>query len=110
MDKAKKEHLWPPLLKYYSEQNAGRPTRLGVFESGDGDLNDLWIEDGLPLTGIDVDPKNIAPTIEIVLGNYTHVVKAVRSVEIRLSADGEEDGLNVTDLGGKTTILRFEND
>lgn len=106
MNAATKQHNWTNFLKYYSEQNVGRPTRLGVFENG----NDFWIEDGLPLTGIDVDDHNDAPTVEIMLGDdLTHTIKDARSIKMSLSLDESNDGLDITDAEGKTTILRFEN-
>lgn len=106
MSEAKKQHIWTRFLNYYGEQNKNRPTRLGVFENG----NDFWIEDGLPLTGIDVDTHGGMPTVEIMLGdNFTHTIKDAKNVKITFSPDENNDGLDITDAEGKTTILRFEN-
>lgn len=78
-------------------------------------MQDYWLEDGLPLTGIDVDShdEHQGPTVEIMLGSdekghMTHVVKDARFVRIVLSASGETDGLDIEDSEGKTTVLRFE--
>lgn len=106
MSEAKKQHTWTRFLNYYGEQNNNRPTRLGVFENG----NDLWIEDGLPLTGIDVDTHGEMPTVEIMLGDdLTHTIKNAKNVKISFSLDENNDGLDITDAEGRTTILRFEN-
>lgn len=100
-----KKYTWTNFLQYYSEQNIGRPTRVGVFDNG----NDYWLEDGLLLTGIDFDSHD--NTIEILLGDVmTHTVKNVKTVKISFSLDEINDGLDITDSEGKTTILRFEED
>lgn len=90
-------------LQFYGEQNAGRPTRLGVFDRG----NDYWLEDGLPLTGIDFDRRKNA--IQIMLNNeITHTISDVRKVQASFSLDEINDGLDITDAEQRTTILRFE--
>ncbi|MDM7921437.1 MAG: DUF5335 family protein [Pyrinomonadaceae bacterium] len=104
MTDAKQQHQWASMLKFFSEQNFGRLTRLGVFEGG----NDFWLESGLPLTGIDVDVHAGRQTVEIVLGDFTHITKDVKAVKFILSHTGEEDGVDVEDFDGKTTVLRFE--
>lgn len=104
MNMVKRELYWSKFLKDFSEQNGNRPSRLGVFEDG----NDYWIEDGLPFTGIDMDTHSERPTIEIMLKDFTHTVKNVRNLKMYLSLDGDDDGLDITDVEDKTTILRFE--
>ena len=112
----KQQHNWSAFLNFFSEQNRTRPTRLGVFENERNAVTDYWIEDGLPLAGIDVDASGKdAPTVEIMLGDnakdarhMTHVVKNARTVKIIMSASGEEDGLEIEDAEGRTTFLRFE--
>jgi hypothetical protein len=80
-------------------------------------MNDLWLEDGMPLTGIDIDAHGQdAPNIEIMLGDnatpgephLTHVVKGARFVKIVLSASGDADALEIERGDGRTTILQFE--
>lgn len=105
MNAATQQHNWTHFLKFYSEQNKGRATRIGVFENE----NDYWLENGLPLVGIDVDTHGEMPTIEIMLGNFTHTIRKVKDIKLLLSFNGDEDGLDVTDAESKTTILRFEN-
>jgi hypothetical protein len=106
MNEATKQNPLTEFLKFYTEQNKGRSTRLGVFENG----NDFWLEDGLPLAGVDTDTHGESPTIEIMLGNdFTHTVKGAKSIKIHFNFDENSDGLDITDTEGKTTILRFEN-
>jgi hypothetical protein len=119
MNATTKQHNWTAFLKLFSEQNNNRPTRLGVYKREFDTEIDYWIEDNLPLAGIDVDaPNDGAPTIEIMLGDaakpdshhLTHAVAEARFVKIVLSVAGSEaDGLEIEDAAGKTTVLRFEN-
>ncbi|HNQ14900.1 MAG TPA: hypothetical protein PKM58_05005 [Pyrinomonadaceae bacterium] len=101
----KKTFSWTGFVRQYGEQNKGRPTRLGIFEAG----NDYWIEDGLPLTGIDFDTGS-GVTTQIMLGEgMTHTIPDTRSVRISFSATEMNDGLDITGGDGKTTVLRFED-
>lgn len=119
MNATTKQHDWTKFLKLFCEQNNNRRTRLGVFEkTADGGTTDYWVEEGLPLRGIDVDAHGEdKPTIEIMLGDaaengsphLTHTVNDARTVKIVLSAGAEADGLEIEDSTGKTTVLRFEN-
>ena len=103
MNKAEKQHIWQNFLTFYGEQNLRRPTRIGVFERE----TDYWLENGLPLLGLDIDTKDKLPTIEIMLENFTHTIKNARKISMHFSLDGQEDGLDVTDAEGGVTILRF---
>jgi hypothetical protein len=105
---SKQQHNWMKQLEVFNETYIGRPTRLDVIEDGNGERDDLWIEDGLPFQGVDVDLRNDPPGLEMMLGQYTHNIDNVRRLELHFSLDGSDDGLNVTDHAGKTTILRFE--
>ena len=89
-------------LKLFSEQNGGRPTRLGVFEGEPGAMTELWIEDNLPLAGIDFELGDAAEHGSL---HFTHTVADARFVKIVLSANG----CDIEDSQGKTTVLRFEN-
>jgi hypothetical protein len=118
MNKTETQHNWSAFLKLFSRQNQNRPTRIGVFEGEPGAMTDYWVEDGLPLTGIDVDTGGSdAPSVEIMLGNMekpdspalTHTIAKARFIKIVLSAGGESDGLDIENEDGRTTILRFEN-
>ena len=79
------------------------------FEREGNVVTDYWIEDGLPLLGIDIEPADGLPAIEVLLEGYSHSIDAARSLHVHFSHDAEEDGLDITDDHGKTTILRFEN-
>lgn len=119
MDTTARQPNWTKFLKLFGEQNNNRRTRLGVFEKAAGGATiDYWIEDELPLAGIDADARGKDfPTVEIMLGDaeesgshhLTRVVGGARTMKIILSADGKTDGLEIEDAEGKTTILRFEN-
>ena len=105
-NKENKQLSWTIFLRFYSNHNIGRITRLGVFENG----NDYWIEDGLPLNGIDYETHDDSLNIQIMLGDeLTHTIKNVKNVKINFSLDEINDGLDLTDKEGVTTILRFEN-
>ena len=110
MNATKTQHTWATFLKFYSEQNEGRKTRLGVFENAGDVVNDYWIEDGLPLSGIDIDVNGELPTIEVMLGSYSHSVSNAKSLQVHYSLEGDEDGVDITGDDGKTTVLRFEKD
>lgn len=109
MSAVKKQHEWAKFLEFFSEQNAGRPTRIGVFETVGDTVNDYWLEDGLPLVGIDMDTSSKQPSIQIIVGSMTHEVKHVLKVVFRLGINGDEDGIDVVNTEGQTTILRFES-
>lgn len=105
METAKRSR-WEDFLRYYGERNEGRATRLGVFENG----NDYWLEDGLLLTGVDIDGHTDAATVQIMLGHFTHTVRGVSHLTFHLSNDGNSDGLDVTDAEGRVAMLRFEKE
>ena len=108
MNSVKTRHSWEVFLKFYSEQNKGSKTRRGVFEREGDVTNDYWIEDGLALVGIDLDPNGELPTVEILLEGYSHSISGVRSLDVHYSQAAGDDGLDITDLLGKTTLFRFE--
>ena len=116
--KTRPRHNWTTFLKLFTEENQGRKTRTAVFEGTPEAMSDYWLEEGLPLVGIDVDPDGTdGPDIEIMLQNQpnctplnmTHTVKGARFVKIILSASGDADGLEVDNGRGETTILHFQN-
>src|SRR5687768_1998226 len=99
MNTAAKQHIWKNFLTFYGEQNSGRATRLGVFEGE----NDYWLENGLPLIGLDIDTHGEMPTVEIMLENFTHTIKNAQKLKINFSRNGSDDGLDITDAEGRTT-------
>jgi Family of unknown function (DUF5335) len=109
MNGQKPEHEWNKYLRFFSEQNEGRPTRLGVFEPNSGAAADYWLECGLPLVGVDLDTTGGALTLQIIAGSLTHEVKNAVKVTYQITAAGDEDGLDVLDADGRLTVLRFEN-
>lgn len=108
MNSAKTQHKLEGFLNFYSKQNEGRKTRLGVFERQGDVVTDYWLEDGLALTGVDFDPNGELPTVEILFKGYSHSIAEVVSLNAHYAHTVENDGLDITDAHGKTTILRFE--
>lgn len=105
MSATARHHQWKAFLNLFTESNRGRPTRLGTFENG----NDLWLEAGLGFEGLDMDDRDEFPSVQIVLEGYQRVVDNVREIVFRLGR-GEEDGVDIVDLDGDTTVLRFETE
>lgn len=108
MNNDKRQKEWPKYLRFFSEQNAGRPTRLGVFERNGDTVNDYWLENGLLLAGIDVDTKRRRPSVQIMVGELNHVVNDAVKLVFHFSLSGDEDGLGISTAEGQTTVLRFE--
>ncbi len=109
MNATKRHANWVDFLKYFSETNRNRETRIGLFETVSDVTNDYWLENGLPLLGIDLDTENGTTVVEIMLERYTHVVRGVRTIRPIYSFDGTEDGIDFIGPGETTTILRFES-
>jgi hypothetical protein len=108
MNKPKIDQEWSKYLKFFSEQNIGRRTRLGVFER-DGDVvSDYWLESGEAFAGVDIDTSGSRRAIQILVGEMEHAVVDPQVCKFILTCSGEEDGLDITDLEGRTTVLRFE--
>jgi hypothetical protein len=99
---------WSTFLKEYSERNEGKPTRIGVFEVGEGFSNDYWIEDGLPLVGLDAYPDRDKKRIDILFENYTHSIDDVAEVRC-IDGPVNDQGLDIADKHGRITHLRFED-
>ncbi len=102
-------------VEEFNRQNKARPSRLGIIKPGDR-MEDYWLEDGLPFAAIGLETEGDgAPVVEIMLGaegeagrSVTHTVARVNTVTLRLTDDGSDDGLDVEDAEGATTLLRFE--
>lgn len=109
MNATKPQHNWMNFLKYYSEANRNRQTRIGLFEKLSDVTTDYWLENGLPLLGIDLDTENGTMVVEIMLERYTHVVRGFRTIRPIYSIDGTEDGIDFIGPGETATILRFES-
>jgi hypothetical protein len=98
---------WPAFLKSYGSRNAGRPTRLGVFGTSDGVTDDYWLEDGLPLVGLDIAPKGGRTEVEIFLESFTHSIADATGL-VSIEDEGKEQGIDIAGADGKTTVMRFE--
>ena len=98
---------WRAFLQSYGSRNAGRPTRLGVFDTHDGVTDDYWLEDGLPLVGLDSAPKGSTTAVEIFLDSFTHSIEDATEL-ISVEGDGKEQGIDICGADGKTTVMRFE--
>jgi len=110
MNTKAKLHDWMEQITLFSTENVGRPTRLGVFEPLNYGLNDYWLEDRLPLNGIDVDQHDGEATITIHLDGYTYRVPRAKRINLHYSVDGTDDGFDVVDAAGRTSVLRFETE
>jgi hypothetical protein len=108
MNATKLQHDWDKYLEFYSAQNRGRPTRLGLFEPSSGAVSDYWIECGVPFAGINLSTDGNTPVVRIMVGTLTHEVRNVVKMSSHLTASGDEDGLDVLDADGRLTVLRFE--
>ncbi len=108
MTVVKKQHKWASFLRFFSTENSGRKTRLGVFESSGEIMEDYWLECGLPLSDVEIDSRSERPTIRISVGELKHEVRDAVKLAFQFSLSGEEDGIDITDVHGRQTILRFE--
>lgn len=99
---------WAKYLKFFTDQNIGRPTRLGVFERTGDSVIDYWIESGLPFKGVDLDASGDSRSLQILIGNMGHVVNEPQQFKLVLTLAGDEDGIDITDADGRITVLRFE--
>jgi hypothetical protein len=108
MSTAKQEHEWSRVLQFFSEQNSQRPTRLGIFEPNHTAAADYWIECGLPFNGIVVEAQSDRLDLQLIVGTLDHTVKNVVKVSWQMTASGDEDGIDILDADGRTTVLRFE--
>src|SRR5690348_12568462 len=93
---------WKEFLQSFATRHRGARTRLGVFEIHDGVVNDLWIEDELPLTGIDIDTKDGRRTIGISFENYRHSIENVATIT-EVGSEDLSTGLDIKDDDGNTT-------
>ena len=108
MNATKLQHDWDQFLEFYTAENIGRPTRLGVFEPSSGAVADYWLECGVPFGGINLSTDGNTAVIRLIVGTITHEVRNVVKLSSHLTAIGDEDGLDVLDCAGRMTVLRFE--
>jgi hypothetical protein len=97
----------------FGTRNSLRPTRLEVLGPTKEVESDFWLEDGLLLSGIDLDlDGKCGPYIEIMLqsqaqNHMTHSIAAVKRVEVETN-QGIDDSLEIEDAAGTVTIMHFE--
>ena len=99
-------------LKDFGNRNNLRPTRLEVLGPAKDVESDFWLEDGLHLSGIDLELDGSGPCIEIMLQSHaqnhmTHSIAAVKRVELETN-QGIDESLEIEDAAGTVTIMRFE--
>lgn len=109
---------WQSDLAAFSKRNNLRPTRLEVLGSGLEVESDFWLENGLLLTGIDLDPDGErGPYVQIMLqapaaasaNHITHTVAGVKRLELE-TTDGRDAALEIEDGEGRVTIMHFESE
>lgn len=114
---------WLPYFDEFNERNRLRPTRLEIIgvdgAAPDSRLScetDFWMENGLPLVGISLEPTGEgSPRIEVMLGgetvnpsaHMTHTVSGAQRVIRTLDESGRECELELEDEDGAVTILHF---
>jgi hypothetical protein len=100
-------------LVAFGARNNLRPTRLEVLGPTKDPESDFWLEDGLLLSGIDLDLDGICgPHIQIMLesqaqNHLTHSIADVKRVDLETN-QGIDESLEIEDAAGTVTIMRFE--
>ena len=107
---------WQSDLAAFGKRNNMRATRLEVLGPAGEVEPDFWLEDGLLLAGIDLDPDGERGTyVEIMLqapstsnkNHITHTVAGVKRLELE-TTDGRDKALEIEDEEGRVTIMHFE--
>jgi len=109
---------WQSDLAAFDKRNNMRPTRLEVLGPAREVESDFWLEDGLLLTGLDLDTDGErGPSVEIMLqapsvssnNHMTHTVAGVKRLVLE-TTDGRDAALEIEDVEGRVTIMRFESE
>ena len=109
---------WQSNLEAFGKRNNMRATRLEVLGPAGEVETDFWLEDGLLLAGIDLDPDGERGTcVEIMLqgpsvyskNHMTHTVAGVKRLVLE-TTDGHDGGLEIEDKKGSVTIMHFESE
>ena len=107
---------WQNVLAAFAKRNNMRATRLEVLGPAGEVETDFWLEDGLLLAGIDLDPDGeLGTCVEIMLqapsaskrNHMTHTVAGVKRLVLE-TTDGRDGGLEIEDEEGSVTIMHFE--
>ena len=108
---------WRMNLADFGERNKLRSTRLEVVGLDKEVDSDFWLEDGLLLSGVDLEMEgDRGPTVEIMLhappaatqAHMTHTVAGVKRITME-GPNGKDETLELEDKEGAVTILRFES-
>ena len=109
---------WQADLAAFGKRNNLRPTSLEVLSPARDVDSDFWLEDGLRLTGVDLNPDGERGTsVEIMLqapstsskNHMTHIVAGVKRLELE-TTDGRDAALEIEDGEGRVTIMHFESE
>ncbi len=109
---------WKSELAAFGKRNNMRTTRLEVLGPAREVESDFWLEDGLLLAGIDLDPDGERGTcVEIMLqapsasskNHITHTLAGVKRLVLE-TTDGHDGGLEIGDEEGSVTIMHFESE
>jgi hypothetical protein len=109
---------WQADLAAFSKRNNMRPTRLEVLGPGRDVESDFWLEDGLRLTGVDLNTDGErGACVEIMLqapsasskNHMTHTVAGVKRLELE-TTDDRDVTLEIEDAKGRVTIMHFESE
>jgi hypothetical protein len=109
---------WKANLAAFAVRNHLRPTRLEVLGPDRSIDSDFWLEDGLLLSGIDLDSDGQrGPFVEIMLrasktaltNHMTHSVAGVKRIALN-TGDSQDEGLVIEDTKGTVTIMHFESE
>lgn len=95
-------------LETYLAQNEGRPTRIGVFQPESQGITDYWLENGLPLNLLEFDQSELHSILRVGAGEYTHEFVDPVRISFHFTPGGDEDGLDVSEPGGRTFVIRFD--
>jgi hypothetical protein len=107
---------WQSDLAAFGKRNNMRPTRLEVLGPAGEVETDFWLEDGLLLAGIDLDPDGErGACVEIMLqassasskNHVTHTVAGVKRLVLE-TTDGRDKALEIEDKEGRVNVMHFE--
>jgi hypothetical protein len=110
MSEEVKREAWADFCKVFSQRNRARLTRLEVF----GEMGAQEEERNLPLNGITLAEDG--NKLEILLGgesatelrHLSHSIRNTTNIYAKKGADGQDEALEIVDIEGTKTLLRFE--
>jgi len=108
---------WRADLSEFGRRNNLRPTRIEVMNPAAGLESDFWLEDGMLLSGIDVEEDRrrglsvdimLQATAEANRNHLTHRIAGVTRLDLARPA-ARNEVLEIEDSKGTVTIVRFES-